>query len=135
MKNLSLTQQYLLCVLNKNGKLPTFGLDKTLCLSAAGVLELLMEDALDFDGKKLTVKSPLPEEKAYLRPVYQVVEKKQPVKFESVVEYFSLAFTDKHMNELIDSIGAALVQKAACKEKKRTDFLAGRISIFQTRQM
>lgn len=76
MKNLSLTQQYLLCVLNKNGKLPTFGLDKTLCLSAAGVLELLMEDALDFDGKKLTVKSPLPEEKAYLRPVYQVVEKK-----------------------------------------------------------
>ena len=39
MKNLSLTQQYLLCVLNKNGKLPTFGLDKTLCLSAAVVLE------------------------------------------------------------------------------------------------
>ena len=43
MKNLSITQQYLLCVLNKNGKLPAFGLEKTLCLSAAGVLELLME--------------------------------------------------------------------------------------------
>ena len=124
MKNLSLTQQYLLCVLNKNGKLPTFGLDKTLCLSAAGVLELLMEDALDFDGKKLTVKSPLPEEKAYLRPVYQVVEKKQPVKFESVVEYFSLAFTDKHMNELIDSIGAALVQKG-CVQREEKDGLFG----------
>ena len=124
MKNLSLTQQYLLCVLNKNGKLPTFGLDKTLCLSAAGVLELLMEDALDFDGKKLTVKSPLPEEKAYLRPVYQAVERKQPVKFESIVEYFSLDFTDKHMNELIDSIGAALVQKG-CVQREEKDGLFG----------
>ena len=33
MKNLSLTQQYLLCVLNKNGKLPAFGLEKTLLKS------------------------------------------------------------------------------------------------------
>lgn len=33
MKNLSLTQQYLLCVLNKNGKLPAFGLEKLfVCL-------------------------------------------------------------------------------------------------------
>lgn len=65
MKNLSITQQYLLCVLNKNGKLPAFGLEKTLCLSAAGVLELLMEDVFAFDGKKLTVQSTLPEEKGY----------------------------------------------------------------------
>ena len=124
MKNLSLTQQYLLCVLNKNGKLPTFGLEKTLCLSAASILELLMEEALRFDGKKLTVQSPLPEEKAYLRPVYQVVERKQPVKFESIVEYFSLAFTDKHMNELIDSIGASLVQKG-CVQRDEKDGLFG----------
>ena len=111
MKNLSLTQQYLLCVLNRNGKLPTFGLAKTLCLSAASVLELLMEKVLSFDGKRLTVQSPLPEEKSYLSPVYQVAERKQPVKFQSIVEYFSLTFTDKHMHELIDSIGASLVQK------------------------
>ena len=120
MKNLSLTQQYLLCVLNKNGKLPAFGLEKTLCLSAAGVLELLMEDALSFDGKKLTVKSALPEEKAYLRPVYQAVERKQPVKFESIVEYFSLDFTDKHMNELIDSIGASLAKKGCVQREEKS---------------
>lgn len=126
MKNLSLTQQYLLCVLNKNGKLPAFDLEKTLCLSAAGVLELLMEDVLDFDGKKLTVKSPLPEEKAYLRPVYQVVERKQPVKFESIVEHFSLAFTDKHMNELIDSIGASLVQKGCVQREEKGGLFGGK---------
>lgn len=126
MKDLSLTQQYLLCVLNKNGKLPTFGLEKTLCLSAAGVLELLMEEALRFDGKKLTVQSPLPEETAYLKPVYQAVERKQPVKFESIVEYFSLAFTDKHMNELIDSIGAALVQKGCVQREEKGGLFGGK---------
>lgn len=127
MKNLSLTQQYLLCVLNKNGKLPAFGLEKTLCLSASGVLELLMEDILGFDGKKLTVKAPLPEKMAYLRPVYQVVERKQPVKFESVVEYFSLAFTDQHMKELIDSIGGSLAQKGCAQREEKGGLFGGRV--------
>lgn len=126
MKNLSLTQQYLLCVLKKNGKLPAFGIEKTLCLSASGVLELLMENILSFDGKKLTVQSPLSEEKAYLRPVYQVVERKQPVKFESIVEYFSLTFTDKHMNELLDSIGASLVKKGCVQREEKGGLFAGK---------
>lgn len=53
MKDLSLTQQYLLCVLNQKGKLPTFGFEKILCLSKAGVLELLMEHTLIYDHKKI----------------------------------------------------------------------------------
>lgn len=118
MKNLSLTQQYLLCVLNKNGKLPTFGLEKVLCLSAAGVLELLMEDVLAFDSKKLTVQSSLPEEMRYLLPVYEVVERKQPVKFEAIVEYFSMTFTDKHINELINALGESLVHQGCVQREK-----------------
>ena len=77
-----------------------------------------MEDVFAFDGKKLTVQSTLPEEKGYLRPVYEVVEGKQPVKFEAIVEYFSLTFTDKHMNELIDSIGVSLAQQGCVKKEK-----------------
>lgn len=126
MKNLFLTEQYLLCVLNKNGKMPAFGLEKTLCLSAASVLELLMENVLSFDGKELTVQSPLPAEKAYLSPVYHIVERKQPVKFESIVEYFSLSFTDKHMNELIDSIGASLVKKNCVQKKEKSGLFGGK---------
>lgn len=85
-----------------------------------------MEDALSFDGKKLTVKSALPEEKAYLRPVYQAVERKQPVKFESIVEYFSLDFTDKHMNELIDSIGASLAKKGCVQREEKSGLFGGK---------
>ena len=63
MKNLSLTQQYLLCVLKKNGKVSSLGMEKILCLSASGVLELLMDEVIAFDGKKITVYCSLPEEK------------------------------------------------------------------------
>ena len=98
MKNLSTTQQYFLCILKKNGKISSLEMEKTTCLAASAVVELLMEDILAFDGKKLSVQVPLPQEKSYLRQVYDVVEKKQPVKFENVIEYFSFNFTDKYIN-------------------------------------
>jgi hypothetical protein len=109
MNTLSLTQQYLLCTLGEKGKFPGLSIEKILCLSGAAVLELLMDETLAYDGKKLTVCAPLPAEKEFLRPVYTLVEKKQPVKFETVVEYFSVTLTDKNINELIDGIGASLV--------------------------
>ena len=85
MKNLSITQQYLLCILKKNGKLSTLEMEKTTCLAASGVLELLLDNVFSFDGKKLSVQAELPEDKIYLRSVYEVVKRKQPVKFENVV--------------------------------------------------
>ena len=42
MNDLSLAQQYLLCVLKKNGKFPGIGIEKPLCFTASCVLELLM---------------------------------------------------------------------------------------------
>lgn len=125
MKDLSVTQQYLLCALKKNGKLPILGIEKTVCLSASGVLELLMEDVLAFDGKKLTIRTSLPAEKAYLHPVYEMVEKKQPVKFEKVVEYFSVTLTDKHLRELIDRVGESLAE-AGCVRREKGGLLGER---------
>ena len=125
MKNLSLTQQYLLCVLKKNGKLPSLGIEKTIGLSASGVLELLMDDIFAFDGKKLSIQSSLPEGKEYLRPVYDTVERKQPVKFETIVDYFSVSFTDKHINELIDAVGESLAC-AGCVQKEKGGFFGGK---------
>lgn len=118
MKDLSLTQQYLLCALKENGSLPGFGVEKPLCLSAAGVLELLMEDILTFDGKKLWINGPLPQGKAYLGPVYEIIEKRQPVKFKTVVEAFTVSFTDANINRLVNYVGESLVQMGCVKKEK-----------------
>lgn len=122
MTELSLIQQYLLCAVKKNGKLPTLGNEKVLCLSAAGVLELLLADVLAFDGKKLTVLAPLPEQKEYLRPVYAWIEKKQPVKFNAVVEHFSFSLTGAAIKELTGTVGDSLVA-AGCMQREKGGFL------------
>lgn len=125
MNDLSLAQQYLLCVLKKNGKFPGIGIENPLCFTASCVLELLMGDVLAFDGKKLRVQAPLPEEKAYLRPVHAMIQRKQPVKFETVVEAFSVTFTGKAMNALVDSVGESLVA-AGCVQKETGGLFGGK---------
>ena len=125
MKNLSTTQQYFLCVLKKNGKISSLEMEKTTCLAASAIVELLMDNILTLDGKKLSVQAPLPEDKSYLRQVYYVVMKKQPVKFESVMEYFSFNFTDKYMDGLIEDIGESLVN-LGCVQKEKGGFMNGK---------
>jgi len=125
MKNLSTTQQYFLCILKKNGKISSLEMEKTTCLAASAVVELLMEDILAFDGKKLSIQVALPEEKSYLRQMYDVVVKKQPVKFENAIEYFSFNFTDKYINRLIEDIGESLAE-LGCVRKEKGGFMNGK---------
>lgn len=125
MKNLSTTQQYFLCVLKKNGKISSFEIEKTTCLAASAVVELLMDGVLTLDGKKLSVQAALPEHKRYLRQVYDIVARKQPVKFESVVECFSFNFTDKYINGLVEDLGESLA-KLNCVQQEKGGFLNGK---------
>ena len=125
MKNLSTTQQYFLCILKKNGKISSLEMEKTTWLAASAVVQLLMEDILSFDGKKLSIQVALPEEKSYLRQVYDVVVKKQPVKFENAIEYFSFNFTDKYINRLIEDIGESLAE-LGCVRKEKGGFMNGK---------
>ena len=125
MKNLSTTQQYFLCVLKKNGKISSLEMEKTTCLAASAVMELLMEDILTFDGKKLSIQAPLPEKKSYLRQVYDIVAKKQPIKFENAIEYFSFNFTDKYINGLVEDLGESLAE-LGCVRKEKGGFMNGK---------
>ena len=125
METLSLTQQYLLCILSKKGKIGTIEVEKTASLVAAGILELLMDEAAALDGKKLVVRGELPADKDFLRPVYSYIERKQPVKFETVLENFSITFTDKNINELIDCVGRSLVD-AGCATQEKGGLLGGK---------
>ncbi|MGI6006475.1 MAG: GOLPH3/VPS74 family protein [Ruminococcus sp.] len=125
MKDLSLTQKYLLCTLNRKGKVSTFELEKIMCIAASGVLELILDDIAVLKDKKVLIQKALPADKDYLRPVFAFIEKKQPVKFEKVIENFSITFTDKNINELIGCIGDSLA-KAGCVKKERSGLFGGR---------
>ena len=118
MNDLSLTQEYLLCVLGNKGKVSSFSIEKGMCLAAAGLLELLMDRVVRLDNEKLSVEKALPEEKKYLRSIFYFIDQKQPVNFKKVVEYYTITFTDKNINELIDDVGSSLAVCGCAKEEK-----------------
>lgn len=126
MKNLSLTQEYLLCILRNKGKLSTFAIEKGMCLTGACVLELLLDGVIEKSEKEaLAVKTALPAEKSYLLPVYSYIEKKQPVKFRKIMERNSVTFTDQNVNEMIDAVGKSLVA-AGCATEERGGLFGGK---------
>ena len=125
MKDLSLTQKFLLCILGDKGKISSFHFEKNICVAVCGVTELFMDGIVKLDGKNLTVRKELPEEKRFLRPVFQLIERKQPVKFEKVIESFSVSITDKKMDELIEGIEDSL-EKAGCVRKEKGGLFGGK---------
>lgn len=125
MKNRSVTQSYLLCTLKERNRLASYSAEKGMCLVAGSVLELLLDGVLAFDGKRLTAAAPLPPEKDYLAPVYGFVGEKQPVKPEKVIENFSLQFTNRNLDALLEHVGASL-EAAGCARREQGGLLGGK---------
>ena len=84
-----------------------------------------MDDVIESDGKKLSVKKALPEDMRYLSPVYDFIEKKGRVGFRTVVERFSFTLSSKNIDELFDSIGDSLVA-AGCVKKEKSGMLGNK---------
>lgn len=118
METLALTQEYFLCTVGDKGRYSSLDMEKGVCLVAAGVLELLIQDVFRLDGKRLSVQGQLPEEKAYLESLYQFVKRKQPVKVETVVENYSFTFSEKNITQLTEDVGNSLAQSGCVSLKK-----------------
>lgn len=58
MRDLTLSQEYLLCAVNEKGRLPHLGVERTVCLVAAALLELQLEGCVAVDKKYVTVTGP-----------------------------------------------------------------------------
>ena len=118
MKDLSIIQKYLLCAVNEKGILSSLGTETPACCVAAGLLELQLEGCLALEGKKAKVTGSLPENRQYLRPLYDFIAEKSPVKIEKIVEAYRIAFTDRRMNELLAAVGGSLAALGMVEEGK-----------------
>ena len=121
MKDLSLTQEYFICAVNDKGKLSGFNVERLVCLLASGMLELQLSGCIRIDdgkkhlltgsGKSVSVAGPLPDEKAFLRPLYDYLNQGKPMKMEKILEDYHYSFSGKRLNALIGSIGESLARK------------------------
>ena len=108
MRDLTLSQEYLLCAVNEKGRLPHLGVERTVCLVAAALLELQLEGCVAVDKKYVTVTGPLPEGQAHLRPLYAFVNRPKPIRKEKLLEEYTYTVTDAQRDELRESIGRSL---------------------------
>ncbi|HIV44049.1 MAG TPA: GPP34 family phosphoprotein [Candidatus Faecalibacterium avium] len=119
MKDLSIVQKYMVCTVNDKGVFPFASVEeRTLGLVAGALLELQMEGCIAVDGKKVSAAGALPQDKGYLKPLYDFIREKQSVKLYVVVDAYNFSWTDKRINELRDAVGGSLVQlgaASACK--------------------
>ena len=100
MKDLSIIQEYTICAVNEKGKFPALSTEKAVCFVAAGILELRLEKCISIDGKKLDITGELPANRQYLKPLYNLIAQKAPVKLERVVEAYNFCLTNKHSARL-----------------------------------
>lgn len=133
MKDLSIIQKYLLCAVNEKGILSSLGTEKPVCFVAAGLLELQLEGCLALEGKKAKVTGSLPENRQYLRPLYDFIAEKSPVKIEKIVEAYRIAFTDRRMNELLAAVGDSLAALGMVEEGK-AGLLGTKVAYVPTRE-
>ena len=119
MKDLPIVQKYMVCAVNDKGVFPFASVEeRTLGLVAGALLELQMEGCIAVDGKKVSAAGALPQDKGYLKPLYDFIREKQSVKLYVVVDAYNFSWTDKRINELRDAVGGSLVQlgaASACK--------------------
>lgn len=110
MKDLSITQEYMIFALNKKGSFPSSNSTAIACLVVSGVLEMQLEGCISLNDKKLTVCAKLPENLSYLKPLYNVINQGTPVKAEKVVEAYTVSFSNKKLNELTDALINELIK-------------------------
>lgn len=118
MKDLTVTQEYMICALNEKGKISGFSTERIICFIAAGLLEMKLEKCIEIENKRVKVTAELPERIKELEPLYDFVNKPRPVKIEKIVEEYSYNFTDKNLAELMNSVGRSLSEVGLADEKE-----------------
>lgn len=127
MKDLSITQEYIICTVNEKGALPSYNVKAAACLIVGGLLEMQLANCISLNDKKVSVCAELPEHMAYLKPLYNVINQGKPMKVEKAVEAYTITFTNKKLYELVDALMESL-KEADVVEPVKAGFSGNKVS-------
>lgn len=111
MNYLSISQAYMLCVLNEHGKLPMVSADLPIAILTGGILDLMLEDCAQVRERKLYLKAPLPDALSHLHPLYQFLAEHDAIKLEDIASQYYFSFTGKKLTQLLSCIGHSLANE------------------------
>lgn len=119
MKDLSITQEFFLCSLDKKGRLPVFGNEVSVCILAGGLIELMMRKCIKIDEKNVVYKTgDLSKDLTYLKSLFDWIGESKPMKIERIAQEYVLSFNSKRLNILKGDLGMSLVDGNFVRIKK-----------------
>jgi len=118
MKDLSIAQEYMICTVNGKGTISGNNEKAVVCLVVSGLLEMQLAKCISINNKKLSVCADLPEDMAYLKPLYNVINQGKPMKVAKAVEAYTVAFTNKKLYELEDALMESLKEASVVEPVK-----------------
>ena len=108
MKDLTLSQKHLICIVNNKGKISGYAAEKRVCMIAAALLDLKLAGCVRIEQKTVAAIQPLPETCSHLKPLYDFIADKSPIKIIKLMDAYNMSLTDKKFSELFNSIGDSL---------------------------
>jgi len=119
MKELSIAQEYLLCIVSEKGKVPSIAREVPACILASGLIELMMSGHIRMDGKStISVTDELKPEQPYLTSLLSWLRKSGTVKLDKIAREYCIGLTTRKLNTLIMDIGNSLADRGCVTVKK-----------------
>lgn len=110
MKNLNLSQQYLLFTMNRNGKISSINYYVGMCLVMAGLLDLQEAQVIELDQKEIIILSDqLPEELEYLNCLFEKITQLKKKRIDKLATSYGATFFEKDLNLLVAQTRNSLI--------------------------
>lgn len=115
MENLTLTQEFLLCEMNKSGKLNCFTPTPNCALIVSILYELEQNNCISL-GKEIQLKSAPCGELRYLVDVYEFIGMQKNQKLNSIIEKICLSLNDKFIKQVLNHCKDSLIDRGCILE-------------------
>lgn len=110
MKNLNLSQQYLLFTMNRNGKISSINYYVGMCLVMAGLLDLQEAQVIELDQKEIIILSDqLPEELEYLNCLFEKITQLKKKRIDKLSTAYGATFFEKDLKLLVAQTRNSLI--------------------------
>ncbi|MBO0452740.1 MULTISPECIES: GPP34 family phosphoprotein [Enterococcus] len=110
MKNLSLSQQYLLFTMNRNGKISSINYYVGMCLVMAGLLDLQEAQVIELDQKEIIILTDqLPEELEYLKCLFDKITQLKKKRIDKLAVAYGTTFFEKDLKLLVAQTRNSLI--------------------------
>ena len=111
MNNLSLSQQYLLFTMNRQGKISSLNYYVGMCLVMAGLLDLQKANVLELNNKEVILLSnELPEDLQYLDCLLEKITGLKKKRIEAIANAYGTTFFEKDIKQLVSQIRDSLIE-------------------------